>query len=84
MAYYELNEQELGRRESLKQLRQLGINPYPAPLYPVNATTAEIAAGFKNQRGGVEGGGQWDKLNNLRNQRPVTGHKPDAAVDGFR
>ena len=47
MAYYELNEQELGRRESLGKLRELGINPYPAPLYPVNATTVEIAAGYK-------------------------------------
>ena len=46
MAYYELNEQELGRRESLTKLRELGINPYPAPLYPVNTTTAAIAAGF--------------------------------------
>ena len=46
MAYYQLNEQELGRRASLQQLRELGINPYPAPLYPVNTTTAAIAAGF--------------------------------------
>ena len=47
MAYYELNEQEQGRRESLAKLRELGINPYPAPLYPVNATTKEIAENFK-------------------------------------
>ena len=46
MAYYQLNEQELGRRESLKQLRELGINPYPAPLYPVNATAKEIVEGY--------------------------------------
>jgi len=46
MAYYELNEQELGRRESLKQLRALGINPYPAAQYPVNATATEILAGY--------------------------------------
>ena len=47
MAYYELNEQEQGRRESLAKLREIGINPYPAPLYPVNATTKEIAENFK-------------------------------------
>ena len=47
----ELNEQELGRRESLGKLRELGINPYPAPLYPVNATAAEIAAGFRPEEG---------------------------------
>ena len=47
----ELNEQELGRRESLNKLRELGINPYPAPLYPVNTNTAEIAAGFDPEKG---------------------------------
>ena len=51
MANYELNEQELGRRESLKKLRELGINPYPAPLYPVNTTTVEIAEGFRPEEG---------------------------------
>ena len=38
----ELNEQELQRRESLKQIRALGIEPYPAPLYPVNNTAKGI------------------------------------------
>ena len=51
MAYYQLNEQEIGRRESLAKLRELGINPYPAPLYPINTTTAEIAAGFDPEKG---------------------------------
>ena len=54
MAYYELNEQELGRRESLGKLRELGINPYPAPQYPVNTTTTEIAAGFKPEEGNFQ------------------------------
>ena len=40
MAYTELNEQETIRRESLAKLKELGINPYPAPLYPVNTTAA--------------------------------------------
>ena len=48
MAYAEFNEQELGRRESLNKLRELGINPYPAPMYPVNTTTVEIAAWSSN------------------------------------
>ena len=47
----DLNEQERGRRESLGKLRELGINPYPAPLYPVNATTVEIAEGFVPEQG---------------------------------
>ena len=54
MAYYELNEQELGRRESLAKLRELGINPYPAPLYPINTTTVEIAEGFKPEEGNFQ------------------------------
>ena len=51
MAYAEFNEQELGRRESLTKLRELGINPYPAPQYPINTTTVEIAEGFKPEEG---------------------------------
>ena len=47
----DLNEQERGRRESLAKLRELGINPYPAPLYPVNTTTVEIAEGYRPEEG---------------------------------
>ncbi|MBQ4183741.1 MAG: lysine--tRNA ligase [Bacteroidales bacterium] len=54
MAYYELNEQELGRRESLGKLRELGINPYPAEQYPVNTTTVEIAAGYDPEKGNFD------------------------------
>ena len=46
----DFNEQERGRRESLAKLRELGINPYPAPLYPVDTTTAEIAAGYDPEK----------------------------------
>ncbi len=42
MAAYQLSEQEIQRRQSLAKLRELGIEPYPAPLYPVNATAASI------------------------------------------
>jgi hypothetical protein len=37
-----LSEQEIIRRDKLKELQQLGIDPYPAALYPVNTTTAFI------------------------------------------
>jgi lysyl-tRNA synthetase class 2 len=37
-----LSEQEVIRREKLRELQALGINPYPAPLYPVNTTAAYI------------------------------------------
>lgn len=42
MSTQHLSEQELIRREKLSELQQLGINPYPAPLYPVNITSKEI------------------------------------------
>ena len=50
MANTELSEQEQIRRESLAKLKELGIEPYPAPLYPVNASTAEIAAGYDAEK----------------------------------
>lgn len=46
MSYNELSEQEQLRRASLASLRELGIDPYPAAQYPVNATAAEIEEGF--------------------------------------
>ncbi len=42
----ELTEQEQIRRNSLAELKNLGINPYPAALYEVNATSSEILAEF--------------------------------------
>ena len=39
----ELSEQELLRRKSLSALRELGIEPYPAEMYDVTATAAEIS-----------------------------------------
>jgi lysyl-tRNA synthetase class 2 len=41
-----LSEQEIIRREKLVRLRELGINPYPAPLYPVDQTSASIKNNF--------------------------------------
>ena len=42
-----LSEQEQLRRESLQKLRDLGIDPYPAALYPVNALSTEIETNFE-------------------------------------
>ena len=50
----QLSEQELVRRQKLKDLRQLGINPYPAPLFPVNSTTADIKARYKGEENKAE------------------------------
>ncbi len=46
MSIQELSEQEQVRRNALTRLRELGIEPYPAAMYPVNATAGEIAAGY--------------------------------------
>lgn len=43
----QLSEQELIRREKLQKLRELGINPYPANLYPVNQTSKQVKESFK-------------------------------------
>ncbi len=43
----QLSEQELVRREKLLKLRQLGINPYPADLYPVNHSSKQVKEGFE-------------------------------------
>ena len=42
----ELSEQELFRRQSLNELRNLGIDPYPAALYPTNAFSTDIKNTF--------------------------------------
>ena len=42
----ELSEQEQIRRNSLNELKKLGINPYPAALYEVNAKSADILEQF--------------------------------------
>ena len=44
----QLSEQEQVRREKLIQLRALGINPYPADLFPVDVMTADIKQNFEN------------------------------------
>jgi len=44
-----LSEQELVRREKLEELKKLGIDPYPAPLYPVNNYSTEIKALFSDE-----------------------------------
>ena len=48
MNVLELSEQEIGRRESLQELRKMGINPYPAAEYPVNAWSTDIVENFED------------------------------------
>ncbi len=48
MNILELSEQELNRRKSLDEIRQMGIDPYPAAEYPTDAFSTEIKANFKD------------------------------------
>ena len=48
MNVLELSEQEIIRRNSLEQLKSMGINPYPADEYVVDAYSDEIVANFKD------------------------------------
>jgi len=48
MSAIELSEQEIQRREKLDKLRGLGINPYPADLYPVTDTASAISENFED------------------------------------
>lgn len=43
----QLSEQEIIRRDKLNALRGLGINPYPADLYPVNHTSKQVKENFE-------------------------------------
>jgi lysyl-tRNA synthetase class 2 len=45
-----LSEQEVVRREKLKELEALGINPYPAPLFEVTHTAKQIKEEFTEEK----------------------------------
>ena len=47
MNILEMSDQEIGRRQSLQQLREMGIDPYPAAEFPTNAFSTEIRDEFK-------------------------------------
>ena len=49
MSVQNLSEQEIIRREKLQKLRDAGIDPYPAPLFPVSHYSADIKAAFSEE-----------------------------------
>ena len=49
MHHSELSEQEIIRRQSLNELRNLGIEPYPAALYEVDAYSTDIKEEFDDK-----------------------------------
>ena len=48
MNVLELSEQEIVRRQSLQELRNMGIDPYPAAEFPTNAFSEDIKNNFKD------------------------------------
>jgi lysyl-tRNA synthetase class 2 len=50
MSIQELSEQEGIRRNSLHKMRELGIEPYPAAEYKINATSTEIKENFSEEK----------------------------------
>ena len=49
-----LSDQERQRRDELKRLKEMGINPYPAELYEVNTSAREIHETFETGQSGFE------------------------------
>lgn len=49
MNVLELSEQEIVRRQSLQELRDMGIEPYPAAEFPTNAFSEDIKNDFKDE-----------------------------------
>ena len=49
MNVLELSEQEIVRRQSLQELRDMGIEPYPAAEFPTNAFSEDIKNDFKGE-----------------------------------
>ncbi len=54
MSHLQLSEQEIIRRKSLETLREMGINPYPAEMYPVNINTKEIKDNFQEEESNLQ------------------------------
>lgn len=49
MSEQQLSEQELIRREKLQKIQAAGVDPYPAPLYPVSHFSTDIKTNFSEE-----------------------------------
>ena len=72
MNILELSEQEIGRRESLQELRNMGIDPYPAAEFPVNAHSTEIKEEF-DKASPAPSEGRGDAEATTHNDSDITG-----------
>lgn len=50
MSFIELSDQEIQRRETLGKIREMGIDPYPAALYPVTDYAKDLKEKFEDNR----------------------------------
>ncbi|MDR2911414.1 MAG: lysine--tRNA ligase [Bacteroidales bacterium] len=66
MSNIELSEQEAIRRNSLQKLRCLGIDPYPAAEYTVNATSVEIKEKYSHEKNNYQDVSLAGRLMNFR------------------
>ena len=74
MNILELSEQEIVRRQCLQELRQMGINPYPAAEYPTNAFSTEIRENVEN--------GKW-QIDVAEGEEPLTAEQlPQVCIAG--
>ena len=48
-----LSEQEVVRREALQELRNQGVNPYPADCFDVNTNSEDIKQNFEKEGGTI-------------------------------
>ena len=56
MSLSELSEQEIIRRNSLEEMRKMGIEPYPAAEFPTNATANGIKTGYLPEKNNFQDG----------------------------
>ncbi len=55
MSDHHLSEQEQIRRQSLEEIRQLGIDPYPAAMFPVSHHAADVLDKFEKEEASLKG-----------------------------
>ena len=82
MNILELSEQEIGRRESLQELRNMGINPYPAAEYPTDAYSDEIKENFVDKSTTSEVDGQQVVDNSQQRRVCIAGRMMSRRVMG--
>ena len=84
MNILELSEQEIGRRESLQELRNMGIDPYPAAEFATNAFSVDIIENFEDLPFETDENGQQvkDDEGNAVRQKATTENSRNVVIAG--